>query len=138
MTQSYMSQDQILDLGQHWADAELRSDTAALDALLDADFVCVGPLGFVLNKDQYLAARCSGDIQQTAFAWQDVTVRLYGEMAVAVGAQLQKTTFQGHDASGQFRATHVLTRKPQGWLLVSMHLSPIGQPPAWTAARETR
>ena len=138
MTQSYMSQDQILELGQHWADAELRSDTAALDALLDADFVCVGPLGFVLNKNQYLAARRSGDLKQEAFAWQDVNVRMYGDAAVAVGSQLQKTTFQGHDVSGQFRVTQVLTRKPHGWVLVSLHLSPIGQPPTWTNAREPR
>ena len=45
MSQAYMSQDQILDLGRRWADAELRADVEALDGLLDADFVCVGPLG---------------------------------------------------------------------------------------------
>ena len=46
MTQPYVSsQDQILDLGRKWADAELDADTTALDELLDVDFVCVGLLG---------------------------------------------------------------------------------------------
>ena len=46
MAQPYVSsQDQILDLGRKWADAELHADTTALDELLDVDFVCVGPLG---------------------------------------------------------------------------------------------
>jgi hypothetical protein len=44
MTNTYMSQDQILDLGRRWADAELRAEVAALDSLLDDDFTCVGPL----------------------------------------------------------------------------------------------
>jgi ketosteroid isomerase-like protein len=134
MTDTYMSQDQILDLGRRWADAELRADVAALDSILDPDFACVGPLGFVLNKDQYLAGRRSGDLRQEAFSWQDVRVRVYGDAAIAIGAQVQKATFQGHDASGQFRATHVFTRKPDGWVLASLHLSPISQPPAWANA----
>ena len=53
---------------------------------------------------------------------------------VAVGSQIQKTTYQGHDASGQFRGTQVFVRKGDGWAMVSLHLSPIGQPPAWTGA----
>src|SRR5258707_2918189 len=129
-----MSQDQILDLGRRWAKAELRSDTKLLDSLLDADFVCVGPLGFVLNKEQYLAGRRSGDLKQAAFDWNDVHVHIYGDTAVAVGAQVQKATFQGHDASGQFRGTQVFVRKGDGWQMVSVHLSPIAQPPAWARA----
>jgi ketosteroid isomerase-like protein len=129
-----MSQDQILEVGRRWADAELRGDADALSKLLDADFVCVGPLGFLLDKEQYIAGRQSGDLKQQAFDWQDVRVRVYGDAAVAVGSQVQKTTFQGHDASGQFRATQVLVRTGENWLIASLHLSPIGQPPAWTGA----
>jgi hypothetical protein len=68
-------------------------------------------VGFVLNKDQYLAGRRSGDLKQEAFAWHDVHVRVYGDAAIAVGSQIQKTMYQGHDASGQFRVTQVFTRK---------------------------
>ena len=135
MPNAYMSQDQIVDLGRRWADAERRGDVEALDSLLDADFMCVGPLGFVLNKDQYLAGRRSGDLKQEAFTWQDVRVRVYGEAALAIGVQVQKTTYQGHDASGQFRVTQVFTRKGDAWVLASLHLSPINQAPAWAMTR---
>jgi ketosteroid isomerase-like protein len=128
MTNTYMSQDQILDVGQRWADAELRSDVVALDALLDADFTCVGPLGFVLDKEQYLAGRRSGDLRQEAFAWRDVRVRVYGDAAIAVGSQVQTARYQGRDASGQFRVTQVFTRRGEQWVLVSLHLSPISAP----------
>jgi ketosteroid isomerase-like protein len=134
MTQAYMSQDQILDLGRAWADAERRADAARLDALLDPDFMCVGPLGFVLNKQQYLAGRRSGDLKQQAFEWQDVSVRIYGNTAIAIGTQVHTATYQGHDASGRFRGTHIYARQGDGWVLASLHLSPITLPPAWAGA----
>lgn len=133
MTQPYIaSQDQILDLGRTWADAELHADASALNELLDEDFVCVGPLGFMLDKEQYLAGRRSGDLKHEAFEWKDPQVRVYGNASIAIGVQVQKTTYQGHDASGQFRVTQVFARKPGGWVLAGLHLSPIAQPPSWT------
>lgn len=133
MTQPYVSsQDEILDLGRRWAEAELHADVNALNELLDADFICVGPLGFMLNKEQYLEGRRTGDLKHESFNWDDVKVRVYGDAAIAVGAQVQKSTYQGHDASGQFRETQVYSRKRDGWVMASMHLSPIGQPPSWT------
>jgi hypothetical protein len=132
MTQAYMSDDHVLEVGRQWADAELRGDADELSSLLDADFMCVGPLGFLLDKQQYVAARRSGDLKHEAFDWQDVRVRVYGDAAVAIGTQAQKTTFQGRDVSGPFRVTQVLVRKGDRWLIASIHLSPIGQPPPWT------
>jgi ketosteroid isomerase-like protein len=130
MSQVYMSHDQVLELGRQWADAELRGDADALSALFDADFVCVGPLGFILDKEQYLGARRSGELKQEAFDWRDVRVRVYADAAVAVGTQVQKTTFQGREVSGEFRVTQVLVRQGDRWLIASLHLSPIAQPPA--------
>jgi ketosteroid isomerase-like protein len=131
MSHATVTHDQILELGRQWAAAELRGDAETLGALLDADFVCVGPLGFVLDREQYLAGRRSGDLQQQAFAWEGVRVRVYGEAAVAVGSQVQQTTYQDHDASGRFRVTQVYVRQADRWRMVSLHLSPIAQPPAW-------
>jgi ketosteroid isomerase-like protein len=131
LTQAYMPQDQIQELGRRWAKAELQGDTETLGKLLDADFVCVGPVGFVINKEQYLAGRRSGDLTQQAFAWEDVQVRVHGEAAVAVGTQVQQTTMQGRDTSGRFRATQVLARKADDWRIASLHLSPITPAPGW-------
>lgn len=124
-----MSHDQILDLGQRWAAAELRGDAAGLGALLADDFVLVGPLGFVLDKEQYLESRRSGDLKHESLAWDDVRVRMYGETAVAIGSQTQKSTYQGHDASGRFRVTQIAVRLGGRWAIVGLHYSPIAQPP---------
>jgi ketosteroid isomerase-like protein len=119
----------VEELGQQWAAAELRSDTAALDRLLADDFVGIGPLGFMLTKEQWLARFASGDIRYSAFAWEDVQVRVYGDAAIATGRQAQTGTYRGRDITAQFRATLVFVRPAGRWLLAGLQLSPIGEPP---------
>jgi ketosteroid isomerase-like protein len=120
----------IQDLGRGWAAAELQSDVPTLRSMLTDDFVCVGPLGFLLTKEQYLQSRESGDLEHESFTWDDVSVRRYGEAAVAVGSQTQTSTYRGHDASGRFRVTQVWARQGDTWAIAGLHLSPIAQPPA--------
>jgi ketosteroid isomerase-like protein len=134
MSHAYMPQDQILEFGHRWAKAELQKDTDILASLLDPDFICVGPVGFVINKEQYLGGRRSGDLKHEAFAWEDIGVRVYGDAAIAVGTQLQTSTFQGRDASARLRATQVLIRKGHSWVIATLHLSPITPAPAWMFA----
>src|SRR5262252_5841073 len=126
--------DQVLDLGQQWANAERAGDADALDQLLADDFLLVGPLGFMLDKTQYLGSRRSGDLQHESLRWDDVRVRGYRDAAVAVGSQTQRSTFQGRDAPGRFRVTQVAVRRGDRWILAALHHSPIAQPPE-SAAR---
>lgn len=99
-------EDQLKELGQEWAIAELRGDAATLDDMLADDFVGIGARGFMLTKEQWLARYTSGDLRQHSFTWDDVQVRVYGDAAVATGRQTQQGTFQGNDIAGQFRVTH--------------------------------
>jgi ketosteroid isomerase-like protein len=119
------SQAEVLDLGRRWADAESRGDADALEGLLADDFLLVGPLGFMLDKQQYLGSRRSGDLKHQSFGWDEMRVRLYGDTAVAVGSQTQRSTYQGRDASGRFRVTQIAARLDERWKLVGLHLSPI-------------
>ena len=126
---------QVLELGQRWAAAERAGDTDALAPLLADDFLLVGPLGFMLDKTQYLGSRRSGDLQHQSLEWADVRVRIYAEAAVAVGAQTQRSTYQGHDASGRFRVTQIAVRRGDHWTVVGLHYSPIAPPPETTPTR---
>jgi len=97
--------------------------------LLAPDFLLVGPLGFMLDKTQYLSSRRSADLRHESLVWEDVGVRAYDNATVAVGSLTQRSTFQGRDASGRFRVTQIAIRRGDRWILAGLHYSPIAQPP---------
>jgi ketosteroid isomerase-like protein len=117
----------VLDLVGRWTTAEQDNDAEALDKLLASDFVGVGPLGFVLDRDQWLA-RFGNGLENRAFAVEDAQVRDYGAAAVVVGVLAQQTSFQGRDNSGRFRLTLVAVRPADRWLLAGAHIGMLQQP----------
>lgn len=130
MTRNSLANPQDVNQLEHaWVEAELGNDAEALGRLLTDDFICIGPLGFVLNKEQYLQPRRNGDMQYEDLDWTDEGLRVFGESGVAVGTQTQRASYQGRDASGQFRVTQVLVPDGDRLQIASLHYSPIAKPP---------
>lgn len=121
-----MSDTDVRELSERWADAERRGDAATLEALAVADFKLVGPLGFVIDREQWVDRARSGDFVTSALEWDEVSVRVYGTAAVTIGRHTQQATYRGQPSDGQFRATHIAVQTDDGWRLAGMHLSPIG------------
>jgi ketosteroid isomerase-like protein len=120
---------QLKKLGQDWAAAELRGDTAFLEHALADDFVGVGPRGFMLTKDQWLARHESRVLRYESLVWDDALPRLYGDAAVVTGRETVKGKYENYDLQDQFRTTLVFVKQQERWLLASLHLSPIAGRP---------
>ena len=120
----------IRELGRTWAAAEQAGDTATLDALAVPDFQLVGPLGFVLDRQQWMQRYRSEDLHTTTLDWVIESVRVYGDAAVTIGTHTQTGDYRGRPTDGAFRSTHVAVRRDGRWQLASIHLSPVQQPPA--------
>jgi hypothetical protein len=69
---------ELEELGKRWASAEVAQDLAALDDMAHEDFILVGPLGFILDKTQWLDRYRSGDFVRSALDWRDTEVRSPG------------------------------------------------------------
>jgi len=123
------TQDGVLDLLQAWATAEQENDAGRLDGLLAGEFAGVGPFGFILTRDQWLARFTNGLVNRS-FTVTDLQVRDVGTAAVAIGVLAQETSWQGHDNSGRFRVTLVAVRAGEGWLLAHVHIGPLQAPPS--------
>jgi len=121
---------ELTKLVEDWANAELAGDTDFLRATLADDFVGVGPLGFMLNKEQWVG-RYAGGLSYESFALDEVDVRLYGDAAVATCRQKQVGGFQGNDIGGEFRATLIFAKREGRWLLAGWHASPIAGVPSF-------
>lgn len=115
---------------REWAAAEQRGDAACLKGALTDDFVGVGPLGFMLDKEQWLG-RFSGGLSYESFVIDELEARLYRDAAVATCRQKQTGEFRGNDVEGEFRATLVFVERDCRWLLAGWHASPIAEVPSF-------
>jgi len=120
--------DGVLDLVQRWAAAEEKNDAGAVEELLDGEFAGVGPFGFILTRDQWLARFADGLVNRS-FTVTDPQVRDYGTAAVGIGVLAQETSWQGTDNSGRFWVTLVAVRAGAGWRLAHAHIGPLQAPP---------
>ena len=130
------AEEQVHEFGRVWAAAEERGDTEVLAGLATDGFRLVGPLGFVLDRDQWLARYGDGGLVTEKLDWAGVEVRDFGGAAIAIGVHEQVATHRGNPVNGRFRATHVLVRDDGRWRLASIHLSPIGGTPSFARAPE--
>jgi ketosteroid isomerase-like protein len=119
--------DDILSTGQKWAAAESSGDAATLADLVTEDFRVVGPVGFILERPQYLG-RYQGGFAPEAVQWEDVDLREYGDAAVTIATVTQRASFQGNRADGQFRVAHVFVRDGGRWRIANVQYSMIGGP----------
>jgi Domain of unknown function (DUF4440) len=104
----------------------LRGDAAFLGRVLADDFVGIGPRGFTLTREQWLARYESGDLRYENIDW-DAQVHPYGDAAVVTGRQTQEGEYQDYDVRGQFRTTLVSVKQQGRRLLIGLHLSPIAE-----------
>lgn len=120
---------QLSELTDAWCSAELRADDAFLARTLTDDFVAIGPLGFMLTKEDWLQRHRSGDLKYQALSVDELKVRLYAEAAVVTGHETQQATYRAQPTPGQFRTMMVWVRQQGQWRLAGLQLSPITQVP---------
>jgi ketosteroid isomerase-like protein len=128
MNQEQMEQE-VARLADAWATAELQSDTAFLERRLSDDFVGIGPLGFLLTKQEWLARLQSGDLKYDALTLDEVKVRVYNEAALVICRQVQEAAYRGNPIMAQLRTTLVFVQHQGQWQLAGLHLCNMGQPP---------
>ena len=128
--------DAIEELETAWSRAEMGADTDTLEAISTSDFTLVGPLGFVLDKQQWLERYRSGELVTGSLSLEDPAIRVYGEAAVTIARHIQRASYKGRPVDGQFRTTHIAVRVDRRWLLAGIHLSPIGGPPPFARPAE--
>jgi hypothetical protein len=113
-----------------WAAAERAGDTGALETLLADGFAAVGPLGFILPRQAWLARHRSCDLIYSDFSLEEVHARPLGQDAVVVTARNNtRGSYQGHPIPQATRATLVLAGSGSRWQLAAIHMSFIAGTP---------
>ena len=104
-----MTRAEITDLLARFAEAQRLSDVDDLSGLLTDDFKLVGPLGFVVPKQEWLEQFRTGMLQIQSLEWDEIDIRThaYAYFAIAIGRLTQVATFTREPADGRFRVTAI-------------------------------
>lgn len=118
--------------------AVLQSNNAdAAARFYSEDYQLITPNGTVQNKAERLADMRSGNTKFDEFSYNDITVRSYGDMAVAVSRVKTKGKIQGQMQDRELTATLVLRKGPEGWKVVSGQATPVTAAATTTTAANT-
>lgn len=113
-------------LEDHWRDAILNRNAAAMDSLLASDYMAITANGTLESKDETLSRMRNGAVHITSLDVTDRKVRFYGGTALVTSrADVTGTTPEGA-LKGSYRYTRVYVRDPSGtWRIVSFEASRI-------------
>src|SRR5207244_11342402 len=106
----------VLERAEEWRKAELQGDVAVLDRILAADFIGIGPRGFVLNREASLGRHASGDFKYLSLEQRDPILRTYTDSAILLVTEVSQTTYKGQSVSaGALRAPNTVVRRRRSW-----------------------
>ncbi|HEV2864538.1 MAG TPA: nuclear transport factor 2 family protein [Pyrinomonadaceae bacterium] len=117
----------LLALETKWMDALKHRDASTLGQVVADDFVSVSPraAGVVSDRTKYLD-HALRELKLTSYEFQDLSVRLYGRMAIVSG-RLTQTASAANDENlgGSYFFTDVWVSRDGAWRVVSRHASPL-------------
>src|SRR5437879_10995498 len=90
-------EDDLAELGENLRRAELLGDVVVLGDVLAPDFRAIGPRGFILTKEDWLAKDRTGDLKYEAFERSEHTLRTYGDTAIVTSRESTKPVYTGRE-----------------------------------------
>jgi ketosteroid isomerase-like protein/quercetin dioxygenase-like cupin family protein len=123
MDRTLGAEEEIHRLLDELVEAHLRSDAAALDRLRADDYVLTTADGRFLDKAQTVLV--PDDWALTAYAHEDVRVRVYGDAAVATGVLTVAGTYRGQARDTRSRWTRVFVKQDGRWQVVANQVTHI-------------
>jgi ketosteroid isomerase-like protein len=116
------------EIQEVWLAAERDGDPEALSRVLADDFRAVGPVGFVLDKGQWVDRYRTGELNYEHLDLEDIDIRTHGDTVVVIARWVQQGAIGERRVDGEFRVTQIFQREGDDWMLEGIHLSPIASP----------
>ena len=123
------AEQELIALENDWSRASMKRDPAGLQRFYADDYIYTDSDGFVTSREKEIADLTSGAFRLTSYKFEDMRVRLYGNVAVVTGQNTIKGTWEGvqHDMGGPYRFTDVFVKRNGQWRCVASQTSHIAK-----------
>lgn len=105
--------------------AGLGGDPESLQDLVSERCQVIGPKGFLLGKDDWIAAHSRDVYEQLVLESLEHDMRIYGETAVHTDLQRSECLYHGTKIAGLFRVLSAWTRQDARWQLVAIQYTAV-------------
>src|SRR5580658_2312036 len=116
---------QVLGLEKTWNQAYKTGDTKALAAILDNSLVLVEDDGSLKTKSEFLASVKSSSANQEQVAPESLTVRVFGNTAIAIGVIAVKETHGGKSVVHRERFIDTWINRNGSWICIATDATPM-------------
>jgi ketosteroid isomerase-like protein len=114
--------DEIRTMEHQWNEARARADVTTLERILVDDWTVTHANGTTDTKARYLADLRSGARKFSGgVSESDLTVRQYGDTAVAAGSSNSTVTLNGRAQGGALHFTRVYVKQNGAWRMIVSH-----------------
>ena len=111
----------ITALERDWAAAIAKNDAAALDRLLAEDFTGTSPTAHTFTKTIAIQELKDRKYAVKSMVLDEISVNVYGDVAVAFTSQQESSQYAGTDTSGHYHFTDVWVNRSGWWQVVASH-----------------
>ena len=117
--------DQVIALEKAWNQAYKAGDTKALAAILDNSLILVEDDGSLKTKSDFLASVKSSSGNEEQVAPESLTVRVFGNTAIAIGVIAVKGTKGGKSVVRRERFIDTWINKNGAWICIATDATPM-------------
>ncbi len=117
----------IIAMENLWNQMQLNHDAAAMEKMIDDDFVLTDYDGTLLDKKQFLDSIKDMSIKLTQEMSEGMKLHPHGNTVVITGATREKGTQNGKPFAHNGRFTDTWIKKNGTWLCVASHLGVISR-----------
>jgi len=118
-------QSKIIALEKAWNQAYKLGDKRSLDVLLDNEIVLINDDGSIQTKAEFLASIKASNTQEQQVAPESISVRLFGNTAIATGVFRAKGVEGGKSYVRRERFVDTWVMKSGKWVCVASNATPV-------------
>ncbi|HMD48377.1 MAG TPA: nuclear transport factor 2 family protein [Bryobacteraceae bacterium] len=127
--ENLLTEQTLINLERTWNEALLANDLATVDRILAEEWTGIDYRGATATKEETLAQLRSGESRNEFVELGDMNVRIYGDTAVVMGTDSEKSVYQGENSSGRYAFMDVFVMKDGRWQAVASQSTKIA--PTW-------
>jgi ketosteroid isomerase-like protein len=124
-SQDAAARDQVMALEKAWNQAYKAGDTKALSSILDNSLVLVEDDGSLKTKAEFLASVKASSGNQEQVAPESLSVRVFGNTAIAIGVIAVKETKGGKAVTHRERFIDTWINKDGNWICIATNATPM-------------